>query len=236
MSIAISRGSEATVSFTTPQEVIINKNDDSIEVFQANPDNLNANANIQVANTDVSNANPVPVSDAGGSLTVDGTVAATQSGTWNLNNISGTVSLPTGASTAALQTTGNTSLSSINGKLNSLGQKTAAASMPVVLASDQPTLPTSQVGYSTASNTTPTITNASSVVLAANAARKNAYVFNQTGVVVYLKLGTAAVLNEGIRLVNNSMYEINSSNLWLGSINAIKSGAAGVALDIFEGT
>ena len=39
------------------------------------------------------------VSDAGGSLTVDGTVAATQSGTWNVTNISGTVSLPTGAAT-----------------------------------------------------------------------------------------------------------------------------------------
>jgi len=44
-----------------------------------------------------------PVSDAGGSLTVDGTVAATQSGTWNITNVSGTVSLPTGAATAAKQ-------------------------------------------------------------------------------------------------------------------------------------
>jgi hypothetical protein len=155
MSILISRASEATVSFTTPQEVVINKNDDSIEVFQVNPDNLNANANLQVGNTDVSSANPIPI-------------------------------------------------------------KT--------------------VGYSVASNTTPTINNISSVVLAANASRKNAYVFNQTGGVVFLKLGAAAVINEGIRLVNNSMYEINSSNLWLGSINAIKSGATGVALDIFEGT
>lgn len=55
----------------------------------------------------------VAVTDNGGSLTVDGTVAATQSGswtvsasqsgTWNIANISGTVSLPTGASTAAKQ-------------------------------------------------------------------------------------------------------------------------------------
>lgn len=35
--------------------------------------------------------------------TVTGTVAATQSGTWNVNNVSGTVSLPTGASTSAKQ-------------------------------------------------------------------------------------------------------------------------------------
>lgn len=40
-----------------------------------------------------------PVNDNGGSLTVDGTVAATQSGTWNINDISGTISLPTGAAT-----------------------------------------------------------------------------------------------------------------------------------------
>ena len=45
-----------------------------------------------------------PITDNGGSITVDGTVAATQSGTWNVTNVSGTVSLPTGAATAALQT------------------------------------------------------------------------------------------------------------------------------------
>lgn len=45
----------------------------------------------------------IPVSDDGGSITVDGTVAATQSGTWNVTNISGTVSLPTGAATSAKQ-------------------------------------------------------------------------------------------------------------------------------------
>jgi hypothetical protein len=36
-------------------------------------------------------------------VTVTGTVAATQSGTWNITDISGTVSLPTGAATAAKQ-------------------------------------------------------------------------------------------------------------------------------------
>jgi hypothetical protein len=40
-----------------------------------------------------------PVNDNGGSLTVDGTVTANQGGTWNVNNVSGTVSLPTGAAT-----------------------------------------------------------------------------------------------------------------------------------------
>lgn len=44
---------------------------DSVEVLQDTHDDLNANVNLQVADTDVSNSNPVPVSDAGGSLTVD---------------------------------------------------------------------------------------------------------------------------------------------------------------------
>lgn len=66
--------------------------------------------------TDVSSAAPLqvtgangtfPVTDNSGSLTVDnaGTFAvqAAQSGTWNITNVSGTVSLPTGAATAAKQ-------------------------------------------------------------------------------------------------------------------------------------
>jgi len=44
---------------------------DSVEVLQNTHDDLNANANLQVGNADVANGNPVPVSDAGGSLTVD---------------------------------------------------------------------------------------------------------------------------------------------------------------------
>lgn len=50
--------------------------------------------------------------------------------------------LPSGAATSALQTTGNTSLSNIDGKLGSLGQKAMAASAPVVIASDQSVIPT----------------------------------------------------------------------------------------------
>lgn len=60
--------------------------------------------------------------------TVTGTVAATQSGTWNITNISGTVSLPTGAAT-------QTTLASIDTKTPALGQALAAASVPVILPS-----------------------------------------------------------------------------------------------------
>ena len=70
-----------------------------------------------------------------------GTVAATQSGTWNITNISGTISLPTGASTSALQTTGNTSLASIDTKTPALGQAVMASSIPVTIASNQSAIP-----------------------------------------------------------------------------------------------
>jgi len=73
---------------------------------------------------------------AGGSIG-NTTFASTQSGTWNINDISGTLSLPTGASTSALQTTGNSSLSSIDGKTPALGQALAAGSVPVVLTAAQ---------------------------------------------------------------------------------------------------
>lgn len=76
----------------------------------------------------------VPVS---GTVAISGTVAATQSGTWNITNVSGTVSLPTGASTAANQSTGNTSLASIDTKTPALGQAVKASSSPVTIASDQ---------------------------------------------------------------------------------------------------
>lgn len=75
--------------------------------------NAGADATKVVAVQGVTGGKAVPVSDNGGSITVDGAVAATQSGTWNVTNISGTVSLPTGASTAANQSTANSSLSTI---------------------------------------------------------------------------------------------------------------------------
>ena len=64
-----------------------------------------------------------------------GTCAVTQSGTWNITNVSGTISLPTGAATAANQTTIiwhvdgiETTLTSIDGKI------TACNTGAVVLA------------------------------------------------------------------------------------------------------
>lgn len=58
--------------------------------------------------------------------TVTGTVAATQSGTWDINNISGTVSLPTGAATSANQTTLGSQTTKINDGTNTAAVKAAS--------------------------------------------------------------------------------------------------------------
>lgn len=85
-------------------------------------------------------------------------IPVSQSGTWNVNNISGTIALPTGAATAARQDTGNTSLGNIDGKLPAtLGQKAMAASLAVVLASDQSAIPVSQSGTWNVNNISGTI-------------------------------------------------------------------------------
>ena len=79
--------------------------------------------------------------------TINGKITAVNTGAVVISSSA----LPSGASTSALQTTGNSSLSSIDGKLPStLGQKTMANSMAVVIASDQSAIPIT--GSITASN------------------------------------------------------------------------------------
>ena len=73
--------------------------------------------------------NPWVIGDGGGSITVDGTVAATQSGTWNINNISGTISLPTGAATEATLSALNTQFTAVT-RTPSLIRATGAGSIP----------------------------------------------------------------------------------------------------------
>lgn len=114
----------------------------------------------------------LPITDNGGSLTVDGTVAVTgtfwqatqpvslasvpshdvtnagtfavqaaQSGTWNVTNISGTVSLPTGAATAANQATIIGHIDGVESSLSSLDGKITACNTGAVVVSSS-ALPT----------------------------------------------------------------------------------------------
>lgn len=66
-------------------------------------------------------------------LTASDIVTANQGGTWNVNNISGSISLPSGASTSALQATGNNSLNSIDGKINSITTSPSSSDPGIVV-------------------------------------------------------------------------------------------------------
>lgn len=81
---------------------------------------------------------------------IDAAPAGTDFGLVTRNIPSGTqavsavsLPLPTGASTSAAQTTGNASLTSIDGKLAALGQGVMAGSVPVVIATNQTAVPVS---------------------------------------------------------------------------------------------
>lgn len=79
-----------------------------------------------------------------------GTVAATQSGTWNVTNVSGTVSLPTGAATSANQSTEITALQLIDNIPNTIGSTTSGQSGVLGLCATTTAAPTTTTAQSSA--------------------------------------------------------------------------------------
>lgn len=87
--------------------------------------------------------------------------------------------------------------------------------------------------YSTITNSRPTVTTSSTLILAANASRKYAGGFNQSGGVIYVKFGAAAVAGEGIRVTNNDPIIIPDG--FTGEVYAIRNAGTG-AVEMAEGT
>ena len=78
--------------------------------------------------------------------------------------------------------------------------------------------------YSSAVHTAPTIAALTTAALVANASRTYALFINDADEAMYLGLGTAAVMNKGIRLnANGGSYEMSAAlgNLYAGAVNAI---------------
>ncbi len=85
----------------------------------------------------VATANGLKVDGSAATQPISGTVAATQSGAWNITNVSGTVSLPTGAAT---QTTLNDILTRFP---PAVGPFSTSSSISVTMATNQPNIPVS---------------------------------------------------------------------------------------------
>lgn len=77
-------------------------------------------------------------------------LVVTQSGTWNINNISGTISLPTGAATSANQSTEITALQLIDNLPNTLGSTTSGQSGVLTLGAVTTSAPTYTTAQSNA--------------------------------------------------------------------------------------
>lgn len=172
----------------------------------------------------------VPVSDNGGSITVDGTVAATQSGTWNINNITGTVTLPTGAateSTLAAKATEST-LQSIDGKITACNTNSVTIGAPLPSGTnnigdvDVLTLPDVAIkNYASSSVTSVVSAAVSTSILASNANRRMAIMVNDTDKNAYIKLGaTASTTSFSYKLTPGQTLELPIP-VYTGAIDAI---------------
>lgn len=152
--------------------------------------------------------------------------------------------LPTGASTAANQTTGNSSLSSIDGKTPALGQAVMAASTPVVIASNQSAIPVT-VGATTHAYvdsvrndySSTNVTTGAWVELIASTAGAIAHlqIFDSSGQTMELGIGAAASETRILIIPPgglSSTYDINIPTATRISIRAISATANSGEIDI----
>lgn len=161
-------------------------------------------------------ATAVPVSLT--STTVTGTVAISAA----------SLPLPTGASTEA-------TLSTLNGKVPANLTVTSTrllvdgsgVTQPVSIAA---TVTTAEVRSSSSAITSVGGSASSVSILASNASRKGAAVYNDSTAVLYLKLGaTASTTSYTVQLVAGAYYELPTTSVYTGAIDGIWASATGNA-------
>lgn len=165
--------------------------------------------------------NPLSLTTAG-ALRVDGS-AVTQP----ISAVS--LPLPTGAATSALQTAGNSTLTTISGQLpTTLGQKTSANSLAVVISSDQSPISVTNTLSSTGTISSVSLAITTQVLLASNAARRGYIVYNDSLAVLYVAFAaTASTTAFSVKLQPGAEYEPGID--YTGVISGIASAAIGSA-------
>lgn len=124
--------------------------------------------------------------------------------------------LPSGAAT-------ETTLASIDAGIPAaLGQTTMAASLPVAIASNQSSVPVKEVRSATPTQSSPSVTGASTVILASNANRLGATIYNEGAAICYMKLGgTASLTSYSLQIASGGYYEVPFG--YTGAIDGITS-------------
>lgn len=132
----------------------------------------------------------------------------------SITNISGTVSLPTLASTSTKQSDGSQKTQIVDGSGNVIGSNgnylEVYSKMPLTVNAPF----TVSVGVT------------STTFLASNASRKGMCTVNTSNATVSYAVGTAAVLNSGITLYPGGTWCMDEYSFATGQINAIASAAA----------
>lgn len=187
-----------------------------------------ATANASLSSIDGKLSSPVTVT---GALT-DTQLRATPvpvSGTITVQDGGGAITVDTGQLPAAL--VGGRLDENVGAWLGStaptVGQKTMANSVPVVLPSDQTV---SVAPFTSATGTSSNVSGSASstTLLASNAARKGATIFNDSTAILYVKFGaTASVSSFGVKMIAGAYFEMPFS--YTGIIDGIWASATGAA-------
>lgn len=113
--------------------------------------------------------------------------------------------LPTGAATETTLA-GVLTVTAFQARINTLGQKTSANSTPVVIASDQSAIPVTEAVTSTGTLTNVSSSATSVTILAANASRRGATIYNDSSRRLYVKFGTTASITDFTCLIDPGAY------------------------------
>ncbi len=139
--------------------------------------------------------------------------------------------LPTGASTAANQTTSNTTLSSIETKLTDKSQFTKltdGTDTALINSAGELLVVSNPAAVSTSSLTSVTVTTSSTSLLSSNSNRKRFYIFNDSGAIIFVAFSaTASTTSFTFTLANKAFYDSDGGVIYTGAISAIRGAGSG---------
>jgi hypothetical protein len=192
-----------------------------------------ANSGVDIGDVTINNASgasAVNIQDGGNTITVDGTVSANATLSAETTKVIGTVRTADGSGNLLTSTTNaldiNIKSGSIANTSFTVTQGTGTNLHTVVdsgtITTITNTVPTKEVRSATPAQTSPSVGVASTSILASNANRLGATIYNEGSATCYLKLGgTASLTSYSIQVASGGYYELPFG--YTGAIDGITS-------------